>query len=130
MIHYDENMALASARLCYQLLGVLHAALGKSGMTQTNLAAQLKIRKSAVSQTFNGSGNVQPATLAMYLCAMGFELEIRVVPLGTARQRAVLEMAIAENIRNLDGSTKSRVALLTGLSPDEIDRLGGIEGES
>jgi hypothetical protein len=61
---------------------------------------------------------------------MGFELEIRVVPLGTARQRAVLEMAIAENIRNLDGSTKSRVALLTGLSPDEIDRLGGIEGES
>lgn len=32
-------------------------------------------------------------------------------------------------LRKLDGSAKSSVALLAGISPEEIDRLGGINEE-
>jgi hypothetical protein len=43
-----------------------------------------------------------------------------------AARREEIHRRMTDAIRVLDGSTKSRVALLTGISPDDIDRLGGI----
>jgi hypothetical protein len=43
-----------------------------------------------------------------------------------AARREEIQAAMAEAMRGLDGSTTSRVALLTGVSPEGIDRLGGI----
>lgn len=40
--------------------------------------------------------------------------------------REEIRQGMAESMRVLDGTTKARVALLTGVPPDEIDRLGGI----
>lgn len=44
-------------------------------------------------------------------------------------RREEIRRNMAESMRVLDGSTKSRVALLTGISAEDIDRLGGIEEE-
>jgi hypothetical protein len=44
-----------------------------------------------------------------------------------AARREEIHRRMTEAMRVLDGSTKSRVAMLTGISPDDIDRLGGIQ---
>lgn len=43
-----------------------------------------------------------------------------------AARREEIHRRMTEAMRVLDGSTRSRVALLAGISPDDIDRLGGI----
>jgi predicted XRE-type DNA-binding protein len=77
--------ALASARLRYEILAMLHAALAQSGMTQANVASLLGIRRSAVNQVFRGDGNLRISTLAEYLAAMGGEVQLEVVPLGDSQ---------------------------------------------
>lgn len=42
-------------------------------------------------------------------------------------RRTELREAMLAELRKLDGSVKSSVSLLTGLSPEDIDRLGGID---
>ena len=81
----DGLRRLAAGRLRYAALKALHAALEESGMTQTDVAAKLGIRKSAVNQVFRGDGNVRMNTFAEYLHELGFEARIELVPLGTAR---------------------------------------------
>ena len=44
-----------------------------------------------------------------------------------AARREEIHRRMAEAMKVLDGTTKSRVALLTGVSPEDIDRLGGIQ---
>jgi hypothetical protein len=44
-----------------------------------------------------------------------------------AARREEIHTRMTEAMRVLDGTTKSRVALLTGVSPEDIDRLGGIQ---
>jgi transcriptional regulator with XRE-family HTH domain len=124
----EEQRALAAARLRYEVLSALHTAIRLSGITRAELVNRLPIQKSAISMTLNGRGNIQPDTIAMYLAAMGFELELKLVPLGTARKRAEEEMAAAlQLLHEHSNTTKSRVALLLGVTPEDVDRLGGIE---
>jgi hypothetical protein len=44
-----------------------------------------------------------------------------------AAHRAELERGVREAATLLDGSHRAKVALLSGLSPAEIDKLGGAE---
>lgn len=44
-----------------------------------------------------------------------------------AARREEIHRAMAEAMRVLDGTTTSRVALLTGVAPEDIARLGGIQ---
>ncbi|HCT76060.1 MAG TPA: hypothetical protein DGG94_08450 [Micromonosporaceae bacterium] len=44
-----------------------------------------------------------------------------------AARREEINRGMTEAMRVLDGTTKARVALLTGISPEDIDRLGGIQ---
>lgn len=41
--------------------------------------------------------------------------------------RDLIQSGVLEALRTLDGSTKSAVSLLTGLSSSEIDDLGGLD---
>jgi hypothetical protein len=41
-------------------------------------------------------------------------------------RRTELREAVLAKLRGLDGSVKSSVSLLAGISPEDIDRLGGI----
>jgi hypothetical protein len=43
-----------------------------------------------------------------------------------AARREEIHRAMTEAMRVLDGTTKSRVALLADVAPEDIDRLGGI----
>jgi len=44
-----------------------------------------------------------------------------------ASRREEIHRRMTEAMKVLDGTTKARVALLTGVSPEDIDRLGGIQ---
>jgi transcriptional regulator with XRE-family HTH domain len=84
------RLALASARLRYEVLGALHKALEYCGLSQSDLARRLNLRRSAVNQVFRGDGNVRISTFAEYLFAMGYEADIQLVRAGEPR-RAALE---------------------------------------
>jgi hypothetical protein len=43
------------------------------------------------------------------------------------KHRDSIQSGVLEALHALDGSTKSAVSLLTGLSPSEIDELGGLD---
>jgi hypothetical protein len=43
-----------------------------------------------------------------------------------AARREEIHRAMGEAMRVLDGTTASRVALLAGVAPEDVDRLGGI----
>lgn len=96
---------LASARLRRRVLVLLHEALGRSELNQSDLAKQLGIRKSAVNQVFRGDGNVRVDTLADYLHELGLEAEIKLVPAGT-RRRA---FTAATRAANAEASTSFSV---------------------
>jgi len=44
-------------------------------------------------------------------------------------RREEIAQGMAESLRILDGTTRARVALLTGIDTEDIDRLGGIPEE-
>jgi hypothetical protein len=48
------------------------------------------------------------------------------VDLNLNLRRAEMRAAMQARLSKLDGSVKSSVSLLTGISPEDIDRLGGI----
>jgi transcriptional regulator with XRE-family HTH domain len=79
--------ALAAARLRREVLVALHEAFAASDVdTQSELAERLNVRRSAVSQVFRGDGNLRINTLADYLFALGFELNVQLVAAGEPRQ--------------------------------------------
>lgn len=80
--------ALSAARLRYEVLKYLHWALTYTGMSQRGLARRLGIQSAAVSSTLRGNGNLRVDTVAAYLHELGFELQVKLVPLGTARRKA------------------------------------------
>ena len=81
---HEGKLGLAAAALASKVIGVLWAAKEQSGITSRQLAEFLKITDGRVSQVLNGDGNVHVATLARFLRAMGFQLEVRIVPADSA----------------------------------------------
>ncbi|WP_143653394.1 helix-turn-helix domain-containing protein [Streptosporangium subroseum] len=81
--------ALAAARLRHEILGALHQALKLSRLSQSEVAGSVGVRRSAVNQVLRGDGNVRINTLADYLHAMGFELDVRLVRTGEPREAAL-----------------------------------------
>lgn len=84
---HEGRRALAAARLRYSVLKGLTKALRESGISQSELASRLGIRRSAVNAVFKGTGNVRVNTVAEYLDMMGFEATLMVSPTGAARSR-------------------------------------------
>lgn len=101
----DGRRRLASARLRRRVLVLLHEALGRSELNQSDLAKKLGIRKSAVNQVFRGDGNVRIDTLADYLHELGLEAEIKLVPAGTHRRA----FTVATQAANAEASTSFSV---------------------
>lgn len=93
----DGLRSLASARLRRRVLVLLHRALERSGLNQSDLAKKLGYRRSAVNQVFRGDGNVRIETLAEYLHELGYEADIHLVPAGEHR-RAFEEGRIVRSV--------------------------------
>jgi transcriptional regulator with XRE-family HTH domain len=94
--------ALSAARLRQNVLGVLHACLRNSPLTQADLARRLNVRKSAVNRVFQGDGNLNVNTIAGYLHELGSELRIEAIPLGTQRAEALADARDEEDRRVLN----------------------------
>jgi transcriptional regulator with XRE-family HTH domain len=114
--------ALAAARLRREVLVALHEAFAASNVhTQSEVAERLHVRKSAVSQVFRGDGNLRINTLADYLFALGFELDVKLVPAGEPR-RVELEGRVAVPVGTPWNTTISIV--FTAIA-DQPGLLGG-----
>ncbi|MEV6109646.1 hypothetical protein AB0M28_33800 [Streptomyces sp. NPDC051940] len=85
----DGAKRLASSRLRHEILRALKKGIAASGISQNELASRLRIRKSAVSQTLRGDGNLRVNTISDYLYAMGYELSVMLVEVGEPRRAAV-----------------------------------------
>ena len=105
----EGQIALARARLRYAALSVMHKALDASSLSQSDLARRLRIRRSAVNQVFRGDGNVQVSTLAEYLYAMGFELNLDLVHAGEPRHAALEDRPIVPAFSSTNVVTKFTV---------------------
>ncbi|GII61895.1 hypothetical protein Skr01_19800 [Sphaerisporangium krabiense] len=92
--------ALAAARLRHEVLATLHQALQLCGLSQSEVAEELGLRRSAVNQVFRGDGNVRINTLADYLHAMGFEADVRLVRAGEPRSATVQQRAVRPATRD------------------------------
>ncbi|MEU9215104.1 XRE family transcriptional regulator [Streptomyces sp. NPDC048376] len=101
---------LASARLRFEILRKLNLALDASGLTQSALAAALKVRKSAVNQTLRGDGNLRIKTLSDYLHALGYELEVRLVEAGEPRRAALEDRDVRPAPVELSGAKQAAEA--------------------
>lgn len=72
----------AAARLRLRITDLLHAALRESGMKKAEVARVLGIDRSNITQVIEGNGNITVNTLADYLAALGFEVDLLPVELG------------------------------------------------
>jgi transcriptional regulator with XRE-family HTH domain len=119
----DGERALAIARLKRAVLATLHEAFRLSGVSsQSDLARSLQVRRSAVNQVFNGDGNVRVSTLAEYLHAMGYELDISLVRSGEPRAAALEGRAPRTTVCNTSSSASIRLSAVTGASAMTAER--------
>lgn len=78
----EDSVLMSAARVRRRALLILHGALKASGFDQVKLAKALGLKKSAVSAALNGNGNLSLNTLAEYMGAMGFEVDLVATALG------------------------------------------------
>jgi transcriptional regulator with XRE-family HTH domain len=117
----DGERALAIARLKRAVLATLLEAFSLSRIsTQSDLARSLQVRRSAVNQVFNGDGNVRISTLAEYLNAMGYELDISLVRSGEPRAAALEGRAPRTTVCNTSSSAPIRLSAVAG-TPTVVD---------
>lgn len=102
----EGKRMLASSRFRRQILVALDQGLEESGMTQSELAQRLGLTRSAVSQVFNGDGNLQAGTISDYLFEMGVHPELVLVP--TVRSEAIRTYKNTA-VRSIESSTFHRV---------------------
>lgn len=67
---------IAAGRSANRVMGLLGEALSASGVSQREIAEALEVTEGRVSQVLSGDGNVYVSTLARYLRAMGYQLEL------------------------------------------------------
>ena len=80
---------LAQARIRREVLRLLRQAQAASGLSIADIATATGDRRREVKRDFDGDGNVRLDVLARYLHAMGYELDLRLVPVGEPRQAVV-----------------------------------------
>lgn len=71
-----DRIEMGAAHITNEVVGLLHAALAKSGMTRRELASRLGIGESRVSQVLNGDGNLRLTTIGRFLAAMNCKVEM------------------------------------------------------
>ncbi len=100
----EGKSAYARARARQDVLEALHEALESTGISQTELARRLGIRKGAVNQVLKGNGNLRISTLAEYLAALNLQVRITVEEFNFGlSDRDVIEDDSNEPKRKMDG---------------------------
>ena len=80
---YEERAAtpegaqgLAAARLARQVAAMLSSAKDRVGITNRELAERVGVSEGRVSQVLGSDGNLRIATIARFLRALGYEIEL------------------------------------------------------
>jgi len=76
----EGKLDMAAARLAVQVSTLLNRAVESSGVSQRELAAKLGVTEGRVSQVLCGNGNVQIATAARFLRALGYQSRLIAMP--------------------------------------------------
>ncbi|GAA1612352.1 helix-turn-helix domain-containing protein [Actinoplanes couchii] len=79
------RLGLAAASAAAKIARLLHAAKTASGMTSKEIATGLDVTEGRVSQVLSGDGNLHIATIARFVRAMGYELQVTAVPIEPGR---------------------------------------------
>jgi DNA-binding phage protein len=79
------KLGLSAAMAAANIARLLHAAKAGSGLTSKDIAQKLEVSEGRVSQVLSGDGNVHIATVARFVRAMGYELQISAVPVDAGR---------------------------------------------
>lgn len=80
----ERPLDAAAAEAAVESVALINEAIVASGLLQSQLARELGITEGRVSQVVNGDGNVRVSTLARFLRASGFELNISASPVNEA----------------------------------------------
>ncbi|MFZ1382625.1 MAG: helix-turn-helix transcriptional regulator [Scrofimicrobium sp.] len=88
----------SAARATIRAVSLLQEALSASGRTQHELAKELGVSDGRVSQVLKGDGNIYVTTLARYLRAMGYELDLA----ASAADEALPQIGIRRHRRRAD----------------------------
>lgn len=84
---HDDRIEMGAAHITNEVVGLLHEALLKSGLTRRELAARLGIGESRVSQVLNGDGNLRLTTIGRFLAAMNCKVDMVVRDFDTPKPR-------------------------------------------
>jgi transcriptional regulator with XRE-family HTH domain len=76
----EGRLGLAAADLALRVRELLRRARDAAALSNTELAHRLEVTDGRVSQVMNGDGNIHIATLARFLRASGYTLQIHAVP--------------------------------------------------
>lgn len=78
----EAAIELAAARAEVNAARLLRTAFERSPATQKDLARRLELSEGRVSQVLHSDGNVRTTTLARFLRALGYKLQLGATPLG------------------------------------------------
>lgn len=128
----SSSVLRASSRLKSRVLALLEGALEASEMSQVQVAEALGIKKAAVNNTLNGSGNITVETLALYLGAMGFEADLFAVHEGevlTSMRERRAPRVVELTMRDRDRTNTVRTITIGNHRPDgNLDSSSGWPG--
>jgi len=132
------RLDMAAARLSVQTLTVLNKAVESSGISRRTLAEKIGVSEGRVSQVLNGNGNLQAATVARFLRAVGYQAQLMAVPCdegvpplpspkrGARRSRRRRQRGGWVYQYNLEGTT----ILPDSVGPTEVVAYGDVHPES
>ena len=80
----EGRLGMAAAKLALETARLLSLAFSaRKDLDQKNLAEMIGVSEGRVSQVLNGDGNLHIATLAKYMNALGYEIELLAKPIVT-----------------------------------------------
>jgi hypothetical protein len=128
----DEDVLASAARLRARCLALLNGALRESEIDQVTLAGRLGVGKAAVNSILRGNGNVAINSLAEYLAAMGFEIDMVPVPLGEIeaarderRAPRCVALTMADHDRHVDNDHATDLVVFNDDYHEDIRHGGG-----
>ncbi|MHA7209681.1 helix-turn-helix domain-containing protein [Arthrobacter sp. MDT1-65] len=76
-LDFEMPLDAAAAKAAVDSVALINKVVDDSGLLQSALAKALGVTEGRVSQVLNGDGNVRIATLARFLKAAGYELDLK-----------------------------------------------------
>lgn len=81
-LEVEMPLDAAAAKAAVESVALINSVVEDAGLLQSELAKALGLTEGRVSQVLNGDGNVRVSTLARFLRAAGYDLDIAATPVA------------------------------------------------